>query len=134
MAGTMRKRGKNSYYLEYMCEGERYGQSVKANSPTEAKKKLAIFVAEVEKGKYKKNYGITFTELAQMFLDKYAKNNLSDTTIINYKYQLNKNILPNIGHYKINSLKKLHIQDLANKECDEYKRYEANFCNFRERN
>lgn len=120
MAGTMRKRGKNSYFLEYMCDGERYSQSVKANSPSEAKTKLALFVAEVEKGTYKNNSNLTFTELAQMFLDKYAKNNLSDTTIINYKYQLNKHILPDIGHYKINSLKKLHVQDLANKLCEEY--------------
>ena len=119
MAGTLRKRGKNSYYLEYMCNGERYSQSVKANSPSEAKTKLALFVAEVEKGAYISS-NITFTELAQMFLDKYAKNNLSDTTVINYKYQLNKHILSEIGHYKINALKKLHIQDLANKECEEY--------------
>ena len=84
MAGTMRKRGKNSYYLEYMCDGIRYSQSVKANSPTEASKKLALFITEVEKGTYKNNSGMTFTELSQMFLDKYAKNNLSDTTIINY--------------------------------------------------
>ncbi len=119
MAGTLRKRGKNSYYLEYMCNGERYSQSVKANSLSEARTKLALFVAEVEKGAYISS-DITFTELAQMFLDKYAKNNLSDTTVINYKYQLNKHILPEIGHYKINTLKKLHIQDLANKECEEY--------------
>lgn len=119
MAGTMRKRGKNSYYLEYMCNGERYSQSVKANSLSEARTKLALFVAEVEKGAYISS-DMTFTELAQMFLDKYAKNNLSDTTVINYKYQLNKHILSEIGHYKINALKKLHIQDLANKECEEY--------------
>lgn len=119
MAGTMRKRGKNSYYLEYMCNGERYSQSVKANSPSEARTKLALFVAEVEKGTYVSS-NLTFTELAQIFLDKYAKNNLSDTTLINYKYQLNKHILPDIGHYKISVLKRLHIQDLANKLCEEY--------------
>jgi len=119
MAGTIRKRGKNSYYLEYMCEGERYSQTIKADSKTEANKKLAQFISEVEKGTYLSS-NLSFTELAQMFLDKYAKNNLSDTTVINYKYQLNKHILPEIGHYKINTLKKLHIQDLANKECEEY--------------
>ena len=119
MAGTYRKRGKSSYYLEYMYNGERYNQTVKAKSDTEASRKLALFVAEVEKGNYTFT-NMTFTELAQMFLDKYAKNNLSDTTIINYKYQLNKHILPDIGHYKIHGLKKLNIQDLANKLCEEY--------------
>ena len=52
MAGTMRKRGKNSYFLEYMCSGQRYTQTVKANSASEASRKLSLFIAEVEKGNY----------------------------------------------------------------------------------
>lgn len=120
MAGTKRKRGKNSYFLEYMYEGERYFQTVKATSPSEADRKLALFIAEVEKGNYNNQSSITFTEMAQMFLDKYAKNNLSDTTVINYKCQLNKYILDNIGTYKLSKLKKLHIQDFANKLYEEY--------------
>lgn len=120
MAGTKRKRGKNSYFLEYMYEGERYSQTIKANSPSEADRKLALFVAEVEKGNYNNQNSITFTEMSQMFLDKYAKNNLSDTTVINYKCQLNKYILDEIGKYKLSKLKKLHIQDLANKLYEEY--------------
>lgn len=55
-----------------------------------------------------------------MFLDRYAKNMLSDTTVINYKCQLNKYILEELGRYKLNKLKKLHVQDLANKL---YKKY-----------
>lgn len=120
MAGTKRKRGKNSYFLEYMYEGERYFQTVKATSPSEADRKLALFIAEVEKGNYNNQSSITFTEMAQMFLDKYAKNNLSDTTVINYKCQLNKYILDNIGTYKLSKLKKLHIQDFANKLYEGY--------------
>lgn len=117
MAGTFRKRG-NSYYLEYMCNGERYSQSVKASSDSDAKKQLALFVAEIEKNNYKSN-DLTFTELAQMFIDKHAKNNLSPTTVMTYKYQLNKHILSSIGGIKINKLKRLHIQDLANKLLEE---------------
>lgn len=120
MAGTKRKRGKNSYFLEYMYEGERYSQTVKASSSSEADRKLALFIAEVEKGNYNNQSSITFTEMAQMFLDKYAKNNLSDTTVINYKCQLNKYILDDIGTCKLSKLKKLHIQDFANKLYEEY--------------
>lgn len=120
MAGTKRKTGENRWRLEYMYEGERYSQYVSASSPTEASRKLSLFVAEVEKGNYNNQSSITFVEMAQMFLDKYAKNNLSDTTVINYKCQLNKYILDAIGGYKLNKLKKLHIQDLANKLYEEY--------------
>lgn len=120
MAGTMRKRGKNSYYLEYMCDGERYGQSVKANSPSEASKKLALFVSEVEKGKYRKNNSMTFTELAQLFIDKYATDNLSPTTLRDYKNRLNKYICEEIGMIRITKLKRIQIQELANKLVKEY--------------
>lgn len=120
MAGTYRKRGKSSYYLEYMCEGERYSQTVKAKSDTDAKTKLAIFVAEVEKGKYRKDSGLTFTEFAQMFFDKYANDNLSPTTVKDYKNRINKYIADEIGMIRINKLKRLHIQELANKLVTEY--------------
>lgn len=120
MAGTMRKRGKNSYFLEYMCDGERYSQSVKASSPSEASKKLAIFVSEVEKGKYKSSSGITFTEFSQLFIDKYATDNLSPTTVRDYKNRLNKYICEEIGTTKLEKIKRLQIQEFANKLVKEY--------------
>ncbi len=120
MAGTKRKTGKNRWRLEYMYEKERYSQYISASSPSEANRKLALFVAEVEKGNYSNQSSMTFTDMAQMFLDKYATNNLSDTTVINYKCQLNKYILDEIGSRKLGKLKKLHIQDLANKLYEEY--------------
>ena len=105
MAGTKRKTGKNRWRLEYMLEGERYSQYVSASSPSEASRKLASFVSEIEKDNYSNQSNIKFTEMAQKFLDDYAKNNLSDTTIINYKCQLNKYILGEIGMHKLNKLK-----------------------------
>lgn len=118
MAGYKREIRPNVWRLEYQLDNQKYSKNIQANNSKEADKQLVLFIAEIEKGKYLSN-NITFTELSQMFLDKYAKNNLSDTTIINYKYQLNKHICPAIGRYKINKLKKLHIQDLANKLCNE---------------
>lgn len=120
MAGTKRKTGKNRWRLEYMYEKERYSQYISASSPSEANRKLALFVAEIEKENYSNQSSITFTNMAQMFLDKYATNNLSDTTVINYKCQLNKYILNEIGTRKLDKLKKLHVQDLANKLYEEY--------------
>lgn len=119
MAGTMRKRG-NSYYLEYMYEGERYSQSVKANSNTEASRKLAMFVTEVEKGHFKNQSKITFTEFSQLWIDKYATDNLSPTTLRDYKNRLNKYILDEIGRLKLSSIKRIHIQEFANKLVKEY--------------
>lgn len=119
MAGTIIQRGKNSYRLQYMYDGIYYRQTIRANSKTEASKELAKFIIEVEKGNYYNN-DYTFTELAQLFLDKYGKDNLSDTTYNNYKSQLNKYILNEIGMMKINTIKRLHIQEFANKLVNEY--------------
>lgn len=120
MAGTIRQRGKNSYYLEYMYMGERYSQTIKANSLHLASIKLAQFVTAIEKGNFRKNSSLSFTELAQLFLDKYGKDNLSDTTYRNYKNMLNNHILNEIGITKINRLKRIQIQELANLLLNEY--------------
>jgi len=120
MAGTKRKTGNNRWRLEYMCDGERYSQYVTANSTTEADKKLSLFVTEVEKGIYRKDNGMTFTEFAQLFIDKYATDNLSPTTLQDYKSRLNKYILDEIGRMKLNKIKRLQIQEFANKLVKEY--------------
>ena len=120
MAGTMRKRGSNSYLLEYMCDGERYSQTIRATNDTEASKKLALFVSEVEKGNFKNSSSMTFVELSQLFLDKYALDNLSPTTYRDYKNRLNKYILEEFGTMKINRIKRIHIQEFANKLVKEY--------------
>ncbi|MGN1269392.1 MAG: tyrosine-type recombinase/integrase [Clostridia bacterium] len=120
MAGTMRKRSNGKYYLEYMCEGERYSQTVKAKNDIEASKLLALFVTEVEKGTYLKQSNITFVEFAQLFIDKYATDNLSPTTLNDYKNRLNKYILEDFGRMKLTSIKRLHVQEFANKLVKEY--------------
>ena len=120
MAGTVRKRGKSSYYMEYMYNGERYSQTVKATSLSEANRKLALFVSAIEKGQYSKESNITFVEFAQLFLDKYAVDNLSPTTVIDYKSRLNKYILNDFGKMKLSSIRRLHVQEFANKLVKEY--------------
>ena len=120
MAGTKRKTGNNKWRLEYMLDGERYSQYITATSPTDADRKLALFVAEIEKGNFKNSSSMTFVELAQLFLDKYVKDNLSPTTYRDYKSRLNKYILIEFGTMKINRIKRLYIQEFANKLVKEY--------------
>ena len=120
MAGTKRDKGNNRWRLEYMYEGERYSKNISATSPTEANRQLALFVAAVEKGQFSRQDSITFTEFAQLFLDKYAKPNLSETTVKDYIHRLNKHILNDFGRMKLSSIKRLHIQEFANKLVEEY--------------
>lgn len=120
MAGTKRKTGKNRWRLEYMFEGERYSQYVSASSQTEANRKLALFVTEIEKGQYSKQSNIIFVDFAQLFIDKHVEPNLSPTTLTDYKTRLNKYILNDFGQMKLNKIKKIHVQEFANKLVREY--------------
>lgn len=72
------------------------------------------------KRKYKSSSGITFTEFSQLFIDKYATDNLSPTTVRDYKNRLNKYILEEIGTIKLEKIKRLQIQEFANKLVKEY--------------
>lgn len=120
MAGYKREVRPGVWRLEYQVDGKKFSQNIKAKNDKEADKQLAIFVAEVEKGRYKKSSGITFIEFAQMFFDEYANDNLSPTTVNNYKNIINKYIAKEIGVTRIDRLKRLHIQELANKLVNEY--------------
>ena len=120
MAGYKREVRPGVWRLEYQLDGEKYSQNLKAKNDKEADKKLALFIAEVEKGKYRKDSGLTFIEFAQMFFDKYANDNLSPTTVRDYKNRINKYIAPEIGTTRLSKLKRLQIQDLANKLVKEY--------------
>lgn len=120
MAGYKREVRPGTWRFEYQIDGEKFSQNIKAKNEKEADKKLALFIAEVEKGKYRKDSGLTFTEFAQLFIDKYATDNLSPTTLRDYKNRLNKYILAEIGTTKITKLKRLQIQEFANKLVKEY--------------
>ena len=123
MAGTKRKTGENRWRLEYMFEGERYSQYITASSLTEANRQLALFVAAIEKGQYSRQSNITFVEFAQLFLDKYARTNLSETTVRDYISRLNKYILDYLGNKKLSTIRRLHIQEFANMLYEEYNLY-----------
>lgn len=120
MAGTLRKIGNNKYRLEYMFKRERYSTNVSASSASEASRKLAVFVTEVEKGHFQKQSNITFVEFAQLWIDKYATDNLSPTTLRSYKNILNKYILNEFGRTKLSNIKRLQVQEFANKLVVEY--------------
>lgn len=120
MAGYKREVRPGVWRLEYQYEGEKYSQNVKASSPNKADKMLSLFIAEIEKGHFKKQTKLTFVEFSQLWLDKYATDNLSPTTVIDYKNRLNKYILDEFGRMNLSSIKRLHIQEFANKLVKEY--------------
>jgi integrase len=120
---SIEKRGKNSYRLSVVIGYEPDGtpirerKTVKAKNPTEAKKQLTLFEAEILNEQYIKiEDKMTLNLFYNDWLEKYAKNeeNLSPDTRENYVNILKKRILPKYGHMKLVDIKTIHIVNFMN--------------------
>ena len=89
--GNIEKRGENKYRLTvsggFDCDGKRikYRKTIMAKSEREAKKMLAIFVTEIEKGEYVDTKKMTFKELSDKWHEDYAIHNLEAKTLARYE-------------------------------------------------
>lgn len=107
-AGSYRKRGECSYELRY--RGNR--KTIQAPNDTQAERALAAFIAEVDKGKFKKPSKMTVRQLAERFLRDNA--DLAQATKESYKGYLECRILPAFGHKNITKVKPIDIYDFMN--------------------
>ncbi|MCQ6275796.1 site-specific integrase [Bacillus sp. V3B] len=117
---NIEKRGKDSYRLTvvigYDAQGNmiRERKTVKAKSPTEAKKKLTLFEAEILNGHYLKTENMTLNAFYKEWLEKYANDALTPDTRQNYINILQKRIIPKYGHMKLADIKTIHIVNFMN--------------------
>lgn len=121
---SIEKRGKNSFRLSVVIGYEQDGtpirerKTVKAKNPTEAKKQLTLFEAEILNGQYMQiEEKMTLTTFFQNeWLEKYADdpNNLTPDTRQNYINIMEKRILPKYGHMKLADIKTIHILNFIN--------------------
>lgn len=116
MAGSIEKRGENTYRLRVSAgtdsKGKRiiHRKTITAKSKRAAEKELAKFVAEIDTGNYIENPKKTFKEFSLFWLDTYARKTLKKSTVHGYEQMLNNRIFPAIGHIPIEKLKPLHLQ------------------------
>jgi integrase len=118
MKGYVRKRGnKWSYTVDIGNDpitGKRKQKSKSGfNSPKEAEKALNEVIYEVNKGIYIEPQKMLLRDFALEWFDMY-KHRLRDTTVPNYKSNIDKWILPFLGHYKLQDLKPIHAQKFTN--------------------
>ncbi len=73
-------------------------------TPKKAEKLANDFAVEFEKkckGAPSLDDNMRFYELANWFLENYAQNELKPTTVYNYRLQIEKNLLPELGNKKL---------------------------------
>ena len=124
MAGSIEKRGKNSYRL-IVSEG--YDLHVKPlihrktvhGTKKEAEVALAKFVTEVQNGLVIDGKALRFSEFVEIWKRDYGSKELAPSTYKRYCRMLETRLLPYFGHFYINKIKPTDIMkfyDLLEKD------------------
>lgn len=122
MAGTMRKRGKDSWYLEVTIGTDFRGKPVRYSrtvhgTKKQAERELAKFYAECEEGKVNKSSNATIAEICRMYIDKMP--DLSPETVKGYEVIM-RNYIEMIAKRKAAKITTLQIQEWINYLSKEY--------------
>ena len=114
MAGSIEKRGKNSYRLivheGYDLNGKplRHTKTVHGTKK-DAEVELAKFVTEVQNGLVVDGKSLTFSEFTEIWKRDYGSKELAPSTYKRYCRILETRLLPYFGHFYINKLKPTDI-------------------------
>ena len=114
MAGSIEKRGKNSYRLVCLAGYDLQGRPIKKTKTVHGSKKdaeieLAKFVADVQNGMFVEGKSLKFSEFTEIWKRDYGSKELAPSTYKRYCRMLETRILPYFGHFYINKIKPTDI-------------------------
>ena len=124
MAGSIEKRGKNSYRLTVSEGFDLSGKPMIHRKTVHGTKKdaeveLAKFVTEVQNGLVIDGKSLKFSEFTEIWRRDYASKELAPSTYKRYCRMLETRLLPYFGHFYINKIKPTDIMkfyDLLEKD------------------
>ncbi len=124
MAGSIEKRGKNSYRLTVSEGFDLNGKPMIHRKTVHATKKdaeveLAKFVTEVQNGLVVDGKSLRFSEFTEIWKRDYGSKELAPTTYKRYYRMLETRLLPYFGHFYINKIRPTDIMkfyDLLEKD------------------
>ena len=134
MAGSIEKRGKNSYRLVCYNGFDLNGNSIRHTktihgSKKDAKIELAKFVADVQKGMYVEGKSLKFTDFVEIWKRDYGSKELAPSTYKRYLGILESRIIPFFGHFRVDKIKPTDIMqfyDLLSKDTQIVRRKDNN--------
>ena len=124
MAGSIEKRGKNSYRLTVSEGFDLNGKPMIHRKTVHGTKKdaeveLAKFVTEVQNGLVVDGKSLRFSEFTEIWKRDYGSKELAPSTYKRYCRMLETRLLPYFGHFYINKIKPTDIMkfyDLLEKD------------------
>ena len=135
MAGSIEKRGKNSYRLVCLAGYDLQGRPIKKTKTIHGTKKdaeieLAKFVADVQNGLVIEGKSLKFSEFTEIWKRDYGSKELAPSTYKRYCRMLETRLLPYFGHFYINKIKPTDIMkfyDLLEKAVEASKKHNARY-------
>ena len=114
MAGSIEKRGKDSYRLSCLAGYNLQGKPIKKTKTVHGTKKdaeieLAKFVADVQNGIFVEGKSLKFSEFTEIWKKDYASKELAPSTYKRYCRMLETRLLPYFGHFYVNKIKPTDI-------------------------
>lgn len=114
MAGSIEKRGKNSYRLTVSEGFDLNGKPMIHRKTVHGTKKdaeveLAKFVTEVQNGLIIDGKSLKFSEFTEIWKRDYGSKELAPSTYRRYLGMLESRILPYLGHFKLDKIKPTDI-------------------------
>lgn len=73
---------------------------------------MAKLLSELNTGSYIEPSKLTMTEYLRDWMNSYVRPNLSPTTVDSYNVNVEKHLIPYVGHILLQQLKPLHVQNL----------------------
>lgn len=124
MAGSIEKRGKDSYRLSCLAGYNLQGKPIKKTKTVHGTKKeaeieLAKFVADVQNGMVIEGKSLKFSEFTEIWKRDYGSKELAPSTYKRYCRMLETRLLPYFGHFYVNKIKPTDIMqfyDLLSKD------------------
>ncbi len=116
MRGHITKRSKGSYTVVLNLgrspeTGKRKQQWVNVKgTKREAEKRLSELLVQLDNGTYITPKKTTFADYLEMWLNEYAKNNLSPRGFERYAEIIRKHLIPDLGRVILTQLKPEHLQ------------------------
>ena len=114
MAGSIEKRGKDSYRLSCIAGYDLQGKPIKKTKTIhgtikDAKIELAKFVADVQKGLYVEGKSLKFEDFVEIWKRDYGSKELAPSTYNRYLGMLNSRIIPYFSHFHVDKIKPTDI-------------------------
>ena len=114
MAGSIEKRGKNSYRLICTNGYDLEGNIIRHTKTSHGTKKdaeveLAKFVTDVQNGLVINGKSLKFSEFTEIWKRDYGSKELAPSTYKRYCRMLETRLLPYFGHFYINKIRPIDI-------------------------